>query len=272
MGDFLIDYFLLDTFSDKSFQGNPTPICIVDESMSAREMACLAKEFLAPVSVFIYQSENREEYQVRYYTVMGEIPACGHGTLGAAYILFEYFDSAKELYFITSEGIRLKAIREGELVFVEYPKFEPVSFKLTNSIKSALGIDSFENVFYSNELESLFIEVEKEEMVRKMQPDFNRLLNASNEIKEVVIMSRSKSDEFDFILRSFCPWIGIDEDPVTGSIHSVLGHYWKAKLNKNHLKVYQASERGGWLTIKPLQNSVRIGGNAKVLIEGKIKA
>lgn len=271
MSDSSFNYFLLDTFSDELFKGNPTPVCIVDVSMGSSEMAALAKEFLAPVSVFIHLSENENEFRIRYYTITGEIPACGHGTLGAAYVVFEYFSSEEALCFTTIEGTQLKATKEEKLVFIEYPKFEPVAFKLNHSIKNALGIDKSETFFYCQELESLFIEFKEEDTVRKMKPDFDMLLKASNEIKEVVVMSKSEFDNYDFILRSFCPWIGINEDPVTGSIHAVLGHYWKAKLNKDVLKAYQASERGGLLIIKPQQNSVKIGGNSRVLIEGKMK-
>jgi len=32
--------------------------------------------------------------------------------------------------------------------------------------------------------------------------------------------------------RHFSPWIGINEDPVTGSAHSYISTYWAAVLNK----------------------------------------
>ena len=83
-------------------------------------------------------------------------------------------------------------------------------------------------------------------------------------------MSESDNDSFDFILRLFCPWIGINEDPVTGSIHSVLGHFWKNKLDKDLLIVNQASERGGKIIVKPLSNIVKIEGDCKIVIEGLI--
>ena len=84
-------------------------------------------------------------------------------------------------------------------------------------------------------------------------------------------MSKAVNKKYDFVLRSFCPWIGIDEDPVTGSIHSVLGHFWQNRLNKRELIAFQASNRGGQIYIKPLRNTVEIGGKAKVILEGYLK-
>ncbi len=84
-------------------------------------------------------------------------------------------------------------------------------------------------------------------------------------------MSIAQNQKYDFVLRSFCPWIGIDEDPVTGSVHCVLGHFWLDRLGKVELVAFQASERGGQLYIKPLQDTVEIGGYSKIIIEGQLK-
>uniref|UniRef100_A0A3Q4GQV2 Phenazine biosynthesis like protein domain containing n=1 Tax=Neolamprologus brichardi TaxID=32507 RepID=A0A3Q4GQV2_NEOBR len=52
---------------------------------------------------------------------------------------------------------------------------------------------------------------------------------------------------YDFYSRNFAPWVGIPEDPVTGSAHTVLGSYWSDKLGKKKLLAYQCSSRGGEL-------------------------
>ena len=37
---------------------------------------------------------------------------------------------------------------------------------------------------------------------------------------------------YDFKSRYFAPWVGIPEDPVTGSAHTVLAPYWSQILQK----------------------------------------
>ena len=40
------------------------------------------------------------------------------------------------------------------------------------------------------------------------------------------------SKPYDFMSRYFAPWVGIPEDPVTGSAHTVLAPYWAEILGK----------------------------------------
>lgn len=232
-------------------------------------MHSLAKEFNAPVTVFVEPVKDDNSYPVRYFTVTGEIPACGHATLGAAFVLFRQTGET-DIVFETIEKVRLKAKKDSGITFIEYPGFERTDFNISVELMDALGIKDNQVTFFCKELQSLFIELEDETKVKQLCPDYERLRKSSDEIKEVVVMCKAENKEYDFVLRSFCPWIGINEDPVTGSIHSVLGHFWKERLNKNELIAYQASERGGQLFIKPLQNAVEIGGYAEMIIEGRL--
>ncbi|KAG5508512.1 hypothetical protein GH5_06760 [Leishmania sp. Ghana 2012 LV757] len=58
----------------------------------------------------------------------------------------------------------------------------------------------------------------------------------------------------DVVSRFFAPWMGVDEDPVTGSLHTSILPYWLRLRQKGHFKVgdrlqfYQASKRGGFMT------------------------
>lgn len=264
------NYFLLDTFTNVAFKGNPTPVCLLERPFPQKTMESLAKEFNAPVSVFISPENDLPTYQIRYFTIAGEIPACGHGTLGAAYVLFQQFTQMNSIDFLTIEGTALQSTQEEGITFIQYPKFEPTAIDIITELNEALEIKNHQSYFLGKELESLFIELENAEAVKKVKPNFTKLLQSTSKIKEVVIMSESDHASADFVLRSFCPWIGIDEDPVTGSIHSVLGHFWKEKLNKDKLIAHQVSERGGKIIVKPLDNLVKIGGDCKILIQGRL--
>ena len=82
---------------------------------------------------------------------------------------------------------------------------------------------------------------------------------------------------YDFLSRFFAPWMGIPEDHVTGSAHSVLGPYWRDRLAKDEgsrsdvvMKARQCSPRGGDLTVRvdASHEKVVISGDAKVVIRG----
>jgi PhzF family phenazine biosynthesis protein len=265
-----INYYLLDTFTKEKFKGNPTPVCILEEALSVGSMHSFAKEFNCPVTAFVEPKNEMNFFPIRYFTITGEIPACGHATLGAAFVLFNTTES-NLVTFETVEKIQLQAKQDKGLTFIEYPKFKRAVFIIPQALEKALGLNKYDTHFFCDELSSLFIELKSEAEVRQLSPDFKLLTESSNKIKEVVVMSKAAGQNYDFVLRSFCPWIGIDEDPVTGSVHSVLGPFWQQRLNKNELIALQVSERGGQLFINPFQEKVEIGGYSAIIIEGQLK-
>lgn len=263
-------YYLLDTFTKEKFKGNPTPVCLLEKPISTQTMHSLAIEFNSPVTAFVEPENENKIYPIRYFTVTGEIPACGHATLGCAFVLLTQ-TKRKQIVFETIEKIQLRTRQDNNLTFIEYPKFKRADFEIPTGLINALGIKDCVTQFFSEELQSLFIELKSENEVKQVMPDFKLLTKSTDKIKEVVVMSIAENKNYDFVLRSFCPWIGIDEDPVTGSVHSVLGHFWQERLSKDELIAFQSSDRGGQLFIKPLQDTVLIGGHSKIVIEGQLK-
>ena len=81
----------------------------------------------------------------------------------------------------------------------------------------------------------------------------------------------TESCEYDFLSRFFGPWAGIDEDPVTGSAHSILGPYWARRLGKKALTARQCSCRGGDLSLLVKEESKRVvvSGGALIVIRGE---
>ncbi|CAJ1020905.1 Phenazine biosynthesis-like protein, putative [Leishmania lindenbergi] len=65
---------------------------------------------------------------------------------------------------------------------------------------------------------------------------------------------RGPAGNVDVVSRFFAPWMGVDEDPVTGSLYLAILPYWLRLRQKGHFKVgdrlqfYQASKRGGFMT------------------------
>lgn len=80
-----------------------------------------------------------------------------------------------------------------------------------------------------------------------------------------MVITAAGDEGYDYVLRSFCPWIGIDEDPVTGSVQAALAPYWAERLGKQRLLAYQASARGGELRLSVERDTVRIGGECRFL-------
>ena len=85
-------------------------------------------------------------------------------------------------------------------------------------------------------------------------------------------LARDATGEFDFISRFFGTAVGIEEDPVTGSAHCALGPYWAELLDKRELRAFQASARGGEMTVRVNDGGrVDLIGQAVVLMRGEMQ-
>ena len=74
----------------------------------------------------------------------------------------------------------------------------------------------------------------------------------------------------DFVSRYFAPWVGVDEDPVTGSSHCVLAPYWQQQLGRAQFHARQVSRRSGDLWLNMLGDRLRIAGHAVCVLRGEI--
>lgn len=77
------------------------------------------------------------------------------------------------------------------------------------------------------------------------------------------------SSQYDFETRYFNPWAGVNEDYVTGSIHTVLGNYWGNVLGKSKLAGFRNSPRPGIIRLETIDNDkILIKGKAKIIFSG----
>ena len=261
--------YIVDSFTSRAFAGNPTAVCIAAEALEYDKMLNIAREMNCPVTAFLTKRE-KDLYDIRYFTTITEISACGHGTLGSSKIILNEFTDRPSIDFHTIDDIKIRAAISGENILMTYPVLMMEDFQVPEQLLSSLGIKSYKTHGYSPQLETLFIELDDSNLLKKIRPDFDRLRLSNDVIKEVVLTAPADESPFDYILRSFCPWIGIDEDPVTGSVHSVLGPFWSRQLKKTNMKVYQASRRGGEILVNAFDDRVEIGGNSVIILRGEI--
>jgi predicted PhzF superfamily epimerase YddE/YHI9 len=87
----------------------------------------------------------------------------------------------------------------------------------------------------------------------------------------VVTAPADPEQEYEFVSRVFAPKIGIDEDPVTGSAHTVLP-YWSDQLGRVSLRGLQASSRSGMVGVELRGDRVVVIGRAVTVLDGVLKA
>jgi predicted PhzF superfamily epimerase YddE/YHI9 len=77
---------------------------------------------------------------------------------------------------------------------------------------------------------------------------------------------------YDFVSRIFAPDLGIPEDPVTGSAHTVLAPFWADRLGRTSLVGFQASSRSGQVGVELNGDRVTITGRAITVLDGALRS
>ena len=262
-----VPFYQVDAFTDVPFKGNPAAICFMSTSLKDDLYLAISAEMNLSETAFA-EHEAGGVYRLRWFTPKREVPLCGHATL--AHVLFnERGYSGDKITFRTASG-ELHAYRDRRGVLMDFPRNDPQPLAPIKGILDGLGVEDILEFQYSDTNQKLLVEFGSEEQVRSVSPDFKALLAVENTLGWRGVMVTSRSAEYDFVSRYFAPWMGVDEDPVTGSAHTVLGPYWAGKLGKASLKAYQASRRGGVLHVELRKDRVNIVGSSVTVIRGSL--
>lgn len=257
--------YTVDAFTNERFKGNPAAICLLGHLQSESWMQQVAAEMNLSETAFLVAGE--EGYDLRWFTPAAEVDLCGHATLAAAHVLWEsgrlhHHQTAR---FMTRSGLLTAALR-GDWIDMDFPAEPPEAALAPEELVQGLGLIPR---FVGRNRMDYFVEVDSEETIRTLHPDFGLL--ARLEARGVIVTSRSSGSHYDFVSRAFYPGTGIDEDPVTGSAHCALAPYWAKRLRKDELVGYQASKRGGIVKVRPDGARVYLSGQAVTVLKGQLE-
>jgi PhzF family phenazine biosynthesis protein len=272
-----IKIFQVDAFTSEAFKGNPAAVCILENDISDELMKNIAQEMNLSETAFVKPLKNSNIgkgnlFSLRWFTPEVEVDLCGHATIATSKVLFDEFNIKEQhIKYETKSGL-LTAKKEDEKISLDFPIDNPLYFNLTQDILDAMGIRSYSKAIIGEKTRKIVIEVKDKEDVINLKPNFEMLksLKFKSNVKGIGVTCRG-NEKYDFISRYFNPWAGINEDPVTGSVHTLLANYWSNKLNKMGMNAYQASNRSGEISLKLLENDrVRLSGEAVIVLRGEL--
>ena len=259
-----IPIFQVDAFTSRVFAGNPAAVCILPGPQDDRWMQKVAQEMNLSETAFLYR--HGDGFHLRWFTPTVEVDLCGHATLASAHVLWEagYVKAEDPARFYTRSGL-LTAERKGHWIELDFPAEPEERTTAPPDLARALGVPL---KYVGKNRWDYLVEVDSEETVRNMKPDFTLL--GAIPIRGVIVTSLATSQEYDFVSRFFAPRAGINEDPVTGSAHCCLGPFWSNRLSKNEFVAYQASTRGGVVRVRVRGDRVYLGGQAVTVLRGEL--
>jgi predicted PhzF superfamily epimerase YddE/YHI9 len=256
-----IPFFQVDAFADRPLTGNPAAVMPLERWLDDALMQAIAAENNLSETAFTVPSESDEfDYDLRWFTPAAEVELCGHATLASGHILM----TGQQVRFSTTSGLLIVS-RHGDLLELDLR-----SANLTEvhepELCAALRLPDSPVWLADGYNDAAIIEVEDEAAVLAMQPDFAAL----KKIRRMPVVT-ARGREHDVASRVFVPYLGIDEDPVTGSAHAALVPYWTKRLGRSEFTALQASARTGVLHCRQEGDRAVLGGRCHTVIVGQFQ-
>jgi PhzF family phenazine biosynthesis protein len=256
-----LPFFQVDAFAEAPLTGNPAAVIPLERWLDDALMQAIAAENNLSETAFTVPSDGNEaEFDLRWFTPAAEVELCGHATLAAGHILM----TGSSVRFATKSGVLVVSRRDDLL------ELEMRAARLTEASEpelcSALGINEVPVWLADGYNDAAIIELADEGAVRAVAPDFAAL----RRIHRMAVVT-ARGDREDVASRVFVPYLGIDEDPVTGSAHAALVPYWTERLGRSEFTAIQASARSGVLRCRLDGDRAVLGGQCRTVIVGQFQ-
>jgi trans-2,3-dihydro-3-hydroxyanthranilate isomerase len=234
-------YYIVDVFAQEKYSGNQLAVFVDAGSLTSQQMLRITKEINYSETTFITNKQSRDGgYDVRIFTPAQELPFAGHPTLGTAYII------QQEIVKQPIEKVTLN-LKVGQIpVTLHYadnsldllwmqqkPPIFGQKFDI-NAIAQVLNLslDDIDSNFpiqsVSTGVPFIIVPVKTLATVKKAKVNLELYfaLISNSEAKAILIFCPETYHlENNLNVRVFCDYLGIPEDPATGSANGCLVGY-----------------------------------------------
>ncbi len=293
----------VDVFTATAYAGNPLAVVLDGTGLDDAAMQTFARwTNLSETTFLLPPTEPSADYRVRIFTPGGELPFAGHPTLGSCHAWLEAGGRPKAPGRIVQQcAFGLVAIRqEGERLAFAAPSLarSAPSPTLLAKVAAALGLKA-QQIVSAQQLDNgpvwLGLLLNDADTVLAIKPD-HRLLKelgqkvgvagipAADDDAPSPLIGRSNREARAFVrtheapigleVRAFASPIGVDEDPVTGSLNASLAQWLIAEghLPDRYLAAQgQCLGRAGRVHVeRDADGQVWIGGDSVTCIDGSV--
>jgi trans-2,3-dihydro-3-hydroxyanthranilate isomerase len=236
-----LKFYVADVFAEAKYTGNQLAVFTNASALTQDQMQAIAREINYSETTFIVSQEKVSSgYNVKIFTPNQEIPFAGHPTLGTAYIL------QREIIKQSVESIILN-LQVGQI---------PVNFDINEVGEAYLWMQQkapvFNNIFAAEEIaDVLSIQTNEINTQYPIQAVSTGLPFIIVPIKTLASLKRAKVNQDKYYklienieaksilifcpetyyvenhlnVRVFCDFLGVPEDPATGSANGCLAGY-----------------------------------------------
>jgi len=236
-----LNFYIVDVFAKDKYTGNQLAVVIDAGSLSAEEMQRVAKEMNYSETTFVLSSKMRDGgYDVRIFTPEQELPFAGHPTLGTAYIIGREIATGPQSEVVLNLGvgqIPVSMARTGEDEAILWMRQVPPTFTRTvdaDAVAGALGLtkanidDRYSIEEVSTGVPFIIVPLKGLEDLKRARvspEEYFRLVETTCAKAILVFSPETYEEENDLSVRVFAGYLGVPEDPATGSANGCLAGY-----------------------------------------------
>ena len=258
----VVDAFIDEPFADESFAGNPAGVCVLEVPAGEAWMRAVAAELNLSETAFVVPRPDGD-HDLRWFTPSTEVDLCGHATLASAHVL------GGSPRFHTRSGVLACGQEPDGRITLDLPAGPVTPAEVAPGWAPALGLEADRvRGVWTNPSWAL-VELATPEDVRAIVPDRARVLDLGGHA--IAVATPGDRPGVDSVARVFAPALGIDEDPVTGAAHCVIGPWLAARTGRTDLTGEQASARGGVVGMHVAGDRVVLSGRAVTVLEATLR-
>ena len=269
----------LDVFADRPLAGNPLAVVHDAAALSEAQMAAFARwTNLSETTFLLPPTDAQADYRVRIFTPGGELPFAGHPTLGSCHAWLAAGGAPKSHDRIVQQcAVGLVPLRRdgSKLAFAAPPCLrEPVDPALLQAVLAALGLAA-ERVQAAAWLDNgprwLSLRIDDAATLLALTPDHAALRSLA---KVGLVAPQPAGADTAFEVRAFAAPVGINEDPVTGSLNAGLAQWLiddGAAPDAYVAAQGTALGRAGRVHVLREGDALWIGGEVTPCIEGELR-
>lgn len=269
---------IVDAFTDRPFAGNPAAVLLLPGPGTPASPRWPADSWMQAVAAEMNLSETsfatprpgdeEADWSLRWFTPSTEVDLCGHATLATAHTLFSSGLAAGPVRFATRSGVLTTSPSSDGAYVMDFPTATLTACAPPPGLAEALGAVPVS--VSETGTNDLLVELPEEESVRALAPDPSAIARLHRAGGVIVTARATVREEYDFVSRYFCPALGINEDPVTGSAHTALAPFWAARYRQTDLTGRQVSARGGRVRVALRAERTFLIGEAVTVSEGEL--
>ncbi|HEY9675548.1 MAG TPA: PhzF family phenazine biosynthesis protein [Waterburya sp.] len=236
-----LTFYIVDVFAVEKYSGNQLAVFTDAFTLSDEQMQRIAKEVNYSETTFLTSpTPHNGGYDVRIYTPKKELPFAGHPSLGTAYII------QKEIIQDAVETVKLN-LQVGQIPVTWHTTDQgdevlwmrqnpPMFYQTLNATDLApvlnLEPDEIDSRFPIQEVSTgipfIIVPLKTHKSIKRIKIDREKFftLVEKTQAKEILVFCpETYAPENDLSVRVFAEYLGIPEDPATGSANGCLAGY-----------------------------------------------